>query len=801
MSSPAPISKQIFSISGALIVSLVLLSAFAITITLLIKSTFVEYRSTARVTLEAGAILENTLEARMAALKWRLSPDAARIEEFRDNIEELRAAKTQVEAVGGDDSQLVRTFQNLAAELAEYEAQFNLMLDARMEYDTVESELTEAGLTARKALTEIMTTAYEDNDPTAAFYAGRAQEALMLGRYYLEKYRRTEAATDLERSVLEMRDATAELGTLRTELQNPRRLELADVASRQMTSFINRSGMLSEAVQKQVSARGVMDTLGPKIVADVETVINIATDRQNTLGPRGQAVSFWAVVAICVAAVMIVAFGWRYSNRLAARISGDLEDAVSAMSKIAAGDLETAVHHAEFDNEIGRMARALEVFKANGKAAIEAAEREKTAEAERQRASEALRQQQEAQEAAARNEAEAVRKAMIADLSASLGKVVNAASDGDFSQRVDADFGDEELSALATNMNKLVQNMDHGIDITGQALRRVAEGDLTELMEGEFKGAFKDLQDNTNGMIVSLKSLIGDISGSTVNLSSSSDELRDTSDALSKQAEQNAASLEETSAALEELTASIKQVSENVEDANSNASMARETAKSSSVVAEDAAEAMSRISGASGEIAKVVTVIDEISFQINLLALNAGVEAARTGEAGRGFSVVASEVRQLAQRAGEAAKEIDEVIARSDQAVAEGVEKVSNAKQSLEMISESVIGVSQLIDQISPAISEQVNGIAEINSAVGQIDSNTQKQAASFEEVTATSALLSDEAGNLKNSTARFKTGHEVMTLAEPSGSPKTETSPRTGVLPRVRTSNLAEDLSGWDEF
>ena len=112
----------------------------------------------------------------------------------------------------------------------------------------------------------------------------------------------------------------------------------------------------------------------------------------------------------------------------------------------------------------------------------------------------------------------------------------------------------------------------------------------------------------------------------------------------------------------------MRQVGDNVADANSKAQVASKTAETSRVIASEAAEAMTRISTASEEIARVVTVINEIAFQINLLALNAGGEAARAGEAGRGFSGVASEVRHLAQRASEAAKEIDEVIgARSTQ--------------------------------------------------------------------------------------------------------------------------------------
>lgn len=442
-----------------------------------------------------------------------------------------------------------------------------------------------------------------------------------------------------------------------------------------------------------------------------------------------------------------------------------LSDVTETLSKVSKGDLEAVVEVGKREvAEISTLAGAVDDIRqkqlallAAEEAAAKEAENKKKAEVERQKAEAAMRSQQEEQERLSREQAEADRKKMLASLGSSLGAVVSAASRGDFSKRVDANFDDQELARLADDVNTLVNSVGSGISRAGEALARVAGGDLSEEMAGVFEGEFKTLQVSTNTMITSLRDLIGGMASSTEKLATSSSELRETSDVLSKQAEQNAASLEETSAALQELTSSIKQVDQNISDANGNAGKASETAKESLKVASEAADAMSKINDASKEIAKVVNVINEISFQINLLALNAGVEAARAGDAGRGFAVVASEVRSLASRATDAAKEIADVISSSDAAVSIGVAKVEEAEQSLQAISKSVIEISNSVSEVAESVSDQVGNVSDINGAISQIDNNTQQQAFSFEKVTSTSKLLSGEAAGLKEASSQFR--------------------------------------------
>jgi methyl-accepting chemotaxis protein len=233
-------------------------------------------------------------------------------------------------------------------------------------------------------------------------------------------------------------------------------------------------------------------------------------------------------------------------------------------------------------------------------------------------------------------------------------------------------------------------------------------------------------------------------------------EIADTSELWAEGASEQAASIEETSASLEELSSMTKGNAENSHKANELAGLTRTAADKgvANMQAMDAAMAAIKIS--SDDIAKIIKTIDEIAFQTNILALNAAVEAARAGEAGMGFSVVADEVRNLAQRSAQAAKETAAKIEGSIIKAKQGVEISGKVAEALNEIVTNAREVDELAAHIAQASKEQTEGIAQINMAVGQMDKVTQSNASSAEESAAAAGQLNAQAEYMEDSVAEL---------------------------------------------
>jgi methyl-accepting chemotaxis protein len=381
--------------------------------------------------------------------------------------------------------------------------------------------------------------------------------------------------------------------------------------------------------------------------------------------------------------LLAVLVGWWLTRSIARPVT----EMTSVMKNLADDDVTIAVPGVGRNDEIGRIAEAVQVFKDQAIKKIQQKAQEEEEDIKRW--------QQEDAERLAR-EAEAARQDQIAinNLASGLARLM----DGDLTYRIDTLFA-PKTEKLRSDFNNAVEKLQQ----TMQSLR--TKIDAMHLGSGEISAAADD---------------------------------------LSRRTEQQAASLEETAATLDEITTTVKNTAQGALHAQEVVSGAKSNADESGEVVRQAITAMGGIETSSRQIGQIIGVIDEIAFQTNLLALNAGVEAARAGDAGRGFAVVASEVRALAQRSAEAAKEIKGLISASATQVAQGVDLVGATGKALGRIVMQVAEIDTVVSGIAGSAQEQATALHQVNTALNQMDQVTQQNAAMVEETTAAAHMLNE---------------------------------------------------------
>ena len=454
---------------------------------------------------------------------------------------------------------------------------------------------------------------------------------------------------------------------------------------------------------------------------------------------------------------------------------------------LAEGDIRSDIPYEGRNDEIGMIAGAVEVFKQN-----------------------ALKVEEMNAEEAARADQTRARAESMTQLMEALADVVNAAVDGDFTQRISLTAADEDLQAVANNVNSLLSTVDEGVSETGTVLSALAEADLTLRMKGTYKGAFDKLKSDTNAVADKLADIVGQLRRTSGGLRSATGEILAGANDLSERTTKQAATVEETSAAMEQLAATVAQNAERAEEASLKSRSMSQSAEEGGEVMSQANQAMEQITNSSSKIANIVGLMEDIAFQTNLLALNASVEAARAGEAGKGFAVVAVEVRRLAQSSAEASSEVKQLIEQSGSEVANGSQLVASATEKLEAILEAVIANNELMGGIAKESREQASAITEVNVAVRQMDEMTQHNAALVEETNAAIEQTEAQAADLDRIVDIFRvsdggqTSHTAPVrkpeTAAPASKPGLINKAVSGAKALLTQGNAAIDKD-WSEF
>jgi methyl-accepting chemotaxis protein len=344
----------------------------------------------------------------------------------------------------------------------------------------------------------------------------------------------------------------------------------------------------------------------------------------------------------------------------------------------------------------------------------------------------------------------------VAHAQAAMGVLIDASRRGDFSRRLQFEESAGTIGALGRSLNSLNAAFESTMQDLSRVLDRVARGDLTCKVETAYEGLLGQVKDNLNGTIDRLNGIVDGIRGSAQSLSSAANRLSGDSAALT-------AALQSQTTSLVSAAGSVRQVGALVSQAATHAGQAHELTRAARLAADEGGAIVQRFDVTMGGITdygrkvhEIVSVIDGIAFQTNILALNAAVEAARAGQNGLGFAVVAAEVRALAQRSAAAAREIKDLIKLSGGTVASGAQLATLAGAAMTDMATKITALDEVIGNIAQVARAASKDIAKANESISGIDVLTEANRPLIERTARASGEVNDQATRLLENVESF---------------------------------------------
>ena len=625
------ISAKVFG-GFAIIIGLLLVIAFTAWNELSsANNTFTRYRSIALQSNQAGRVQANLLEARLAVKNFIIDGSKESIQTVKTRIGTTLALKEQFLGLVTSDEKTA-LIKKSGEELEQYSASFDdvtSLQDTRN--DLVLNTLDVVGPQMEKTLTEIMQSAYDDQDVSAAFHAGMVQRNLLLMRLYATKFLVTNEASAFERVLKESVTMTKNYELMLADLQDPARQKLATEIEALHATYEDAVRKVQQTIASRNSIiTGTLDRVGPQVARDLEELKLEIKQEQDTLGPQASAAMQSAVTFTIVISVVSIVVGALAAWLIGTGISRPIQNITAAMKTLADGNKSIEIPGQDHKDEIGDMAEAVQVFKANMIANDEMAAREQEA-------------------AKAREE-------------------------------------------RGRRIEQLTQEFDAGI---------------SELLNG-------------------LTSSATEMEATAGSMSQIANQTNERATAVASAAHQASANVQTVATAAEELSSSIAEIGRQVAHSSNTSKRAVDQVTATN-------DQVKSLAKTAQQIGEVINLISDIAEQTNLLALNATIEAARAGEAGKGFAVVASEVKNLATQTAKATEEISQQIG--------GVQTETDAAvSSMDAIGATINELNEVATAIAAAVDEQ-------GAATGEIARNVEEAAMGTQEVTVNITEVMQAAG------------------------------------------------------
>ncbi len=314
----------------------------------------------------------------------------------------------------------------------------------------------------------------------------------------------------------------------------------------------------------------------------------------------------------------------------------------------------------------------------------------------------------------------------------------------------------DEIQQMTESMGDMISTIGGYIRDIHSVLSAISDGDLTVKPTADFRGEFLDIKSSLDMILVSLNQTMNEVATSASEVKDGAVQLADGSTNLSQGAIQQASDIDRITTTVSDIATKTEENNSNVKKALMSSQSANDKARDSQKCMDDLMQAISEIEESSREIGNIIGVISDISFQTNILSLNASIEAARAGEAGKGFAVVANEVGNLATKSSEATQQTGDLISKSISMVNKGVELARKTAASLAGIVEGVAEVSAAMNEIAEASETQAAAVEEISEGIKSVNSAIHNTTATAEQSAAESEELSALALTLSNAVSRF---------------------------------------------